>query len=63
VATLIQSDLSSTGEIKGEVDQSVQDTIVATRIIDGFRNSQHSGNYLKNHADFPLEFVAPQHFI
>jgi nucleoporin p58/p45 len=32
----------------------VQDTIVATRLVDGFRNP-HATAYLKDHAGFPLE--------
>lgn len=42
-------------DLKAKIDQSVQDTIVATRLIDGFRNPQQNGAYLKNHVTFPLE--------
>ncbi|KAI9509807.1 hypothetical protein F5148DRAFT_1184591 [Russula earlei] len=38
------------------VHKSVQDTIVGVHIIDGFRNPHHHGAYLRNHANFPLEF-------
>jgi hypothetical protein len=44
-----------------KVEQAVQDTIVATRIVDGFKNPQGAGGsgggYLKDHAGFPLEYV------
>lgn len=51
----LQSDVHHTHALKAKTDQTVQDTIVATRIIDGFRNPQQHGMYLKNHANFPLE--------
>ncbi|THH15563.1 hypothetical protein EW146_g4935 [Bondarzewia mesenterica] len=54
--TTLQSDVLSTRDLKSKVDQTVQDTIVATKIIDGFRNPQQQGAHLKNHATFPLEF-------
>jgi len=42
--------------MKAKVEQAVQDTIVATRIVDGFKAPQGSGaSYLKDHANFPLE--------
>ncbi len=44
-------------EVKAKMDQTVQDTIVATRIIDGFRSPQQHGAYLKNYVNFPLEYV------
>ncbi|KAL4249717.1 hypothetical protein ABKN59_006121 [Abortiporus biennis] len=53
--TLIQNDVSQTRDIKAKVDQTVNDAIVAIRIIDGYRNPQANG-YLKAHAGFPLEF-------
>ncbi|KIJ16071.1 hypothetical protein PAXINDRAFT_168682 [Paxillus involutus ATCC 200175] len=56
VAATIQSDILFTKDLKTKTDQAVQDTIVATRIIDGFRNPQQNGVYLKNYASFPLEF-------
>lgn len=46
-----------TKDLKTKVDQAVEDTIVATRIIDGFRNIQSGNTYLKDHAAFPLEYV------
>jgi|SRR5882762_9583405 len=55
--TTLQSDVMSTRDLKSKVDQTVQDTITATRIIDGFRNPQQHGSYLKNYATFPLEYV------
>lgn len=51
----LQSDVHHTRGLKTKTEQTVQDTIVATRIIDGFRNPQQHGVYLKNHANFPLE--------
>ncbi|KAF8838064.1 hypothetical protein BDN67DRAFT_1070997 [Paxillus ammoniavirescens] len=56
VAATIQADVLFTKDLKTKTDQAVQDTIVATRIIDGFRNPQQNGVYLKNYASFPLEF-------
>ena len=55
--TTLHSDYRLTKDLKVKVDQSVQDTIVAIRIIDGFRNPQQNGAHLKNHATFPLEYV------
>ena len=55
--SIIQSDELFTRDIKAKVDQAVQDTIVATRLVDGFRHPQQNGAYLKNHASFPLESV------
>jgi nucleoporin p58/p45 len=46
--SVIQSDALFTRDIKAKADQAVQDTIVATRIVDGFRNPQQNGAYLKN---------------
>jgi len=54
--TTLHSDYRLTKDLKLKVDQSVQDTIVAIRIIDGFRNPQQHGAHLKNYATFPLEF-------
>jgi len=54
-STTIRNDLNVTQDIKAKVDQAVEDTIVATRIIDGFRNPQSGNTYLKDHAGFPLE--------
>ncbi|KAN0120761.1 hypothetical protein V8E52_004030 [Russula decolorans] len=53
---VLQNDVLNTRDLKAKVDQSVQDTIVAVHIIDGFRNPQQHGAYLRNHANFPLEF-------
>ncbi|KAF8485985.1 hypothetical protein DFH94DRAFT_709465 [Russula ochroleuca] len=53
---VLQNDILNTRNLKAKVDQSVQDTIVAVHIIDGFRNPQQHGAYLRNHANFPLEF-------
>ncbi|KAF8271170.1 hypothetical protein EI94DRAFT_615187 [Lactarius quietus] len=54
--SVLQNDILSTRDLKAKVDQSVQDTIVAVHIIDGFRNPQQHGAHLRNHANFPLEF-------
>jgi nucleoporin p58/p45 len=64
ISTTIRNDLHFTNDIKGKVEQAVQDTIVATRIVDGFKNPQgvggSGGGYLKDHAGFPLEYVMVQ---
>jgi nucleoporin p58/p45 len=56
VAATIQSDALFTKDLKEKTDQAVQDTIIATRIVDGFKNPHQHGIYLKNLASFPLEF-------
>lgn len=56
IATL-HSDVLHTKDLKAKVDQTVQDTIIATRIVDGFRNLHQHGAYLKAYTNFPLEFV------
>ncbi|KAI0719417.1 hypothetical protein C8T65DRAFT_706435 [Cerioporus squamosus] len=53
---VLRDDVQHTKDLKHKVDQTVQDTIVATRIVEGFRNPQQNGQYLKTHANFPLEF-------
>ncbi|TBU33404.1 hypothetical protein BD311DRAFT_712460 [Dichomitus squalens] len=53
---VLQSDVQHTRDLKLKAEQTVQDTIVATRIIEGFRNPQQHGQYLKTYANFPLEF-------
>lgn len=62
VSTTIRNDLHFTNDIKAKVEQAVQDTIVTTRIVDGFKNPQSAGGsgggYLKDHAGFPLEFFS-----
>ncbi|KAF9526407.1 hypothetical protein CPB83DRAFT_858044 [Crepidotus variabilis] len=55
-AATIRNDLHVTQDLKAKVDQAVEDTIVATRIIDGFRNPQSGHTYLKDHSSFPLEY-------
>ncbi|KAJ7928767.1 nucleoporin FG repeat region-domain-containing protein [Mycena leptocephala] len=54
--TAIRTDLHFTRDLKAKTDQAVQDTIVATRLVDGFRNPHANAAYLKDHAGFPLEF-------
>ncbi|EIN10028.1 hypothetical protein PUNSTDRAFT_120246 [Punctularia strigosozonata HHB-11173 SS5] len=55
-ATLHQ-DTHFTRDLKAKVEQAVQDTIVATHIVDAFRSvsQPQSAGYLKVHAGFPLE--------
>ncbi|KAK1219395.1 Nucleoporin nup49/NSP49 (Nuclear pore protein nup49/NSP49) [Marasmius sp. AFHP31] len=55
-STTIRNDLQFTRDLKAKADQAVQDTIVACRVVDGFKNTQANGGYLKDHASFPLEF-------
>ena len=55
---MIQADAQFVKDLKTKTEQAVQDTIVATRIIDGFKNPQQHGTHLKNYASFPLEWVA-----
>ncbi|KAK2460952.1 hypothetical protein APHAL10511_007422 [Amanita phalloides] len=56
----IRHDLHFMRDLKAKVDRAVGDTIVATRIIDGFRNPQSGSGvgYLKEHAGFPFEFFS-----
>ncbi|EGN98813.1 hypothetical protein SERLA73DRAFT_152622 [Serpula lacrymans var. lacrymans S7.3] len=56
VTSTIQSDALFTRDLKHKTEQTVQDTIVATHIVDGFKNPQQNGAYLRSHANFPLEF-------
>ncbi|KAJ8587707.1 hypothetical protein M405DRAFT_934538 [Rhizopogon salebrosus TDB-379] len=56
VSSVIQSDSLFSKDLKAKTEQAVQDTIVATNIIEGFKNPHQSAAYLKNHASFPLEF-------
>lgn len=53
--TTIRNDHHLARDLKAKTDVAVQDTIVATRIVDGSRNPQANGAYLKDHAGFPLE--------
>jgi nucleoporin p58/p45 len=57
VSSVIQSDSLFAKDLKSKTEQAVQDTIVATNIIEGFKNPHQSAAYLKNHASFPLEYV------
>ncbi|KAH9928379.1 uncharacterized protein B0H18DRAFT_1001052 [Fomitopsis serialis] len=54
--TTLHSDVMHMRDLKAKVNQTVQDTIVATHLVDGFRNPQQYGAYLKSHANFPMEF-------
>ena len=55
----LRTDIASVRELRAKMDQAVQDTIIATRIIDASRNpgQQQGSVYLKNYANFPLECV------
>lgn len=53
--TTLQNDVLTTRDLKAKVDQTVQDTIVAIQIVQGHQNQQVHGEFLKNHAGFPLE--------
>ncbi|KAJ7067172.1 hypothetical protein C8F01DRAFT_1120512 [Mycena amicta] len=55
-ATAIHTDLTFVRDLRSKTDAAVEDTIVATRIIDGYRNPHANMAYLKDHAGFPLEF-------
>lgn len=44
-------------ELRTKMEQAVQDTIGAARIVDGFKSPQQHGAYLKNYATFPMECV------
>lgn len=56
VTSMIQADAQYVRDLKAKTEQAVQDTIAATRIVDGFKNPQQHAVYLKNYASFPLEF-------
>ena len=49
-------------DLRNKIDQAVQDVIIASRIVDGFKDPQQNA-HLKNHAHFPLESVTllPRH--
>ncbi|OCB90073.1 hypothetical protein A7U60_g2737 [Sanghuangporus baumii] len=60
----LRSDIAAMRELRARMDQAVQDTIAATRIIDAFKASQSGQStqsqqtvWLKNYAGFPLEYV------
>ena len=55
--TLVSDDLFAK-DLRNKIDQAVQDVIIASRIIDGFKDAQQNA-HLKNHAQFPLEWVPP----
>ncbi|KAI0091102.1 hypothetical protein BDY19DRAFT_991682 [Irpex rosettiformis] len=54
--TILQNDVHQMRDLQTKTEQTVQDTVAATRIIDGFRNPQQNGQHLKTYASFPLEF-------
>lgn len=56
VLSTTHTDALQTRDLKAKVDQAVQDMIITTRILEGFRNPQQHGAYLRDHAGFPLEF-------
>jgi len=51
------SDYLFAKDLRNKIDQAVQDVIIASRIIDGFKDAQQN-LHLKNHAQFPLEFFS-----
>ena len=55
VVSMIQADAQFISDLKTKTEQAVQVTIVATRIIDGFKNSYQHSTDLNNYASFPLE--------
>ncbi|KAG8926938.1 hypothetical protein FRC02_008567 [Tulasnella sp. 418] len=55
-ANTISSDEAFIQDLSFKLDQSVQDSVMATRILDGFGNPQQNGSYLKTYAEFPLEY-------
>ncbi|KAF8623704.1 hypothetical protein AX17_007402 [Amanita inopinata Kibby_2008] len=59
-SNIVRQDLHFMRDLKAKVDRAVEDTIIATRIVDGFRNPQAGGGsgsgYLKEHAGFPYEY-------
>lgn len=58
VSAHTRDDYRLTNDMKSQVDQAVQDTIVAIRIVDAFKAPQGSGtSYLNAHANFPYEYV------
>ncbi|KAG6916060.1 hypothetical protein DXG01_008633 [Tephrocybe rancida] len=57
ISTQTQDDHHLAKDMKSKVDQAVQDTIVAIRLVDAFKAPQGSGtSYLNSHANFPLEY-------
>ncbi|KAF8896083.1 hypothetical protein BD779DRAFT_560798 [Infundibulicybe gibba] len=56
VTNTTRADLHTTNDLRTRVDQAAEDTIVATRLVDGFKNPQGGAGYLKDHAGFPLEY-------
>ncbi|KAJ4477337.1 hypothetical protein J3R30DRAFT_3755168 [Lentinula aciculospora] len=55
-SSTIRNDLHVVRDLKAKADQAVHDTIISTRIVDGFKNPQMNGAYLKDYASFPLEY-------
>ncbi|KAF7316628.1 hypothetical protein HMN09_00395400 [Mycena chlorophos] len=58
VGTAVHTDLTFVQDLRSKTDMAVEDTIVATRIMDGHKHPHVSMAYLKDHAGFPLEFFA-----
>ncbi|KAG6865796.1 hypothetical protein C0991_011788 [Blastosporella zonata] len=57
ISAQTQDDHHLAKDMKSKVDQAVQDTVVAIRLVDAFKAPQGSGtSYLNSHANFPLEF-------
>ncbi|KAJ7734305.1 hypothetical protein B0H14DRAFT_2639444 [Mycena olivaceomarginata] len=54
-STAIRNTLHFTCDLKAKADHALQDTIVATQLVDGFRNPYANAAHLKDHAGFPLK--------
>lgn len=57
VATVntLSSDEGFVAELKSKADKAVDDTVKATRIVDGWSDPAQNGAYLGIYADFPFE--------
>ena len=55
VASVIQADAQFARDLETKTELAVQDIVVATRIIDGFKNPQQHDTHLENYASFPLK--------
>lgn len=64
----LRTDIIAMQELRSRMDQAVQDTIAATRLIDSFKapaqptqqgqlNQSQNAAWLKTYANFPLEYV------
>lgn len=55
----LREDIAAMRELRTKIDQAVQDTIAATRIMDAFKgpHGAQQSAWLKNYANFPLEYA------